>query len=266
MDERALDMTIKCQTSDRQIVDSIRKRFRGNREKRSIREWRPQRRSTYSKIHCIWRHKSDNTCFILGGGPSIKDVDISLLNGRSVIAVNNAYKLAYFSEVLFFGSCWWFEEHRKALESFPGLIVTTCQYEINTPNRVLHVRQRLNEFGLSNSPEYLTWNLNSGSCAVNLAIHLGAKRIVLLGYDMRQVDGRNNWHNDHDTSQDSNHNPYREFLLAWPYISRDAKKMNVQIINATPESDLTLFPIVEPNKFIRNGCNAKNSKCIEVRR
>jgi len=33
------------------------------------------------------------TAFIVGGGPSLLDVDISVLEGKRVIGVNNAYQL-----------------------------------------------------------------------------------------------------------------------------------------------------------------------------
>ena len=42
-------------------------------------------------------------CFILGGGPSLAAVDVGQLRGRRVIAVNQAYKLGDWIDVLFFG-------------------------------------------------------------------------------------------------------------------------------------------------------------------
>ena len=38
---------------------------------------------------------------------------------------------------------------------------------------------------------------NSGGGAVSLAIARGAKRIILLGYDMQKTGGMSHWHGDH---------------------------------------------------------------------
>jgi hypothetical protein len=237
--------TVSSEGVARDIRNKTRRRHALN--KYENRSKRPPRRKSFQKIPKLWHSE---ICYILGGGPSLANFDVSLLNGKHVISVNNAYKLAYFSEVLFWGNCWWFEQHRKHLETFPGMMITTCQYEINLPQRVMHVRQQLNRFGLGANCGLLTWNLNAGACAVDLAVQLGATTVVLLGYDMRQIDGRNNWHDDHKTSLDPNWNPYEEFLLAWPYIAHDAQEMGIQIINATPGSGIDMFPIVDPHELM----------------
>jgi hypothetical protein len=85
---------------------------------------------------------------------------------------------------------------------------------------------------------------------------------------MRQIDGHNNWHSDHWTSDRKDHNPYREFLLAWPYIARDAKAMGIEIVNATPGSALTQFPIIDPNELFgsTNETAVDDSLCAEIGR
>lgn len=233
----------------REIVARRKRNNRARRASRPINEWRPPLQTEFRRVKRIW---DKATCFILGGGPSLADFNMRQLNGAHVVCVNNSYRLAYWSEVLFFGDCWWFEAQRKALENFSGYIYTTCQYDVNLPRRVHQVRHNLYEFGLSGNPHRLTWNMNAGACAVNLALHLGARRVVLLGYDMKQVDGRNNWHDEHLTSRDPSHNPYDEFLLAWPYIAEDAERFGLEIFNATPGSRITEFPVVDIDEFLRS--------------
>lgn len=181
-------------------------------------------------------------CFILGGGPSLADVDVECLRGRRVIAVNNAYRLADWIDVLFFGDCRWYPVHRQALLSFAGLKVTRCEQHVDKPG-IRVIKSRNTPRGLSRDQGVVGWNLSSGACAVNLATLFGARRVVLLGYDMRKVNGENNWHRDYQTK--ARHDPYARFLTAWPAIARDAKAMNVEIVNATPGSALDLFPIVD---------------------
>jgi len=103
---------------------------------------------------------------------------------------------------------------------------------------------------LSIDPKQLFWNRSSGACAVNLATLLGATKIVLLGYDMRRINGQNNWHNDHPVTEENSSDPYESFLEPWPSIARGADMIGVSIINATPNSNLTLFPIVKPGEIL----------------
>jgi len=190
----------------------------------------------------------DGECFILGGGPSLAQVDIERLRGSRVIAVNNAYQLADWIDVLFYGDCRWLSSHERRLQYFPGLKVTVCPSHVHKPF-VRVVERRNSPQGLQPQPHRLAWNLSSGACAVNLAVHFGVRRIILLGYDMRKIDGNNNWHTTHPTAGIPKHDPYTRFLRPWPFIARDAKQMGVEIINATPGSALGEFPIVDPQEI-----------------
>jgi hypothetical protein len=80
--------------------------------------------------------------------------------------------------------------------------------------------------------------VSSGHGAVDVAMGLGFKRLVLVGFDCRVVDGRS--HNHHEFNRpavlfsDT-------FLPAWdPYPAR-ARERSVEIINATPGSAIKVF-------------------------
>ncbi len=180
---------------------------------------------------------------ILGGGPSLAQVDLSLLAGRHVIAVNNAYKLGPW-DVMFFGDGGWLRAERERLVSFTGIKVTVAKEHLDEPG-LLVVKRSRGRFGISEDPGVLTWNLHSGACAINLAVHLGVRRIVLLGYDMRKIDGQSNWHADYPPQPPSK-NPYPRFLMPFEAIARDLARLQVEVVNATPGSALTAWPIVDP--------------------
>jgi hypothetical protein len=67
----------------------------------------------------------------------------------------------------------------------------------------------------------------------------GAKHIILLGFDMRRVDGQKNWHDDHIEKR---HNPFHRHLRSFPAIARDARNLGIEILNATPGSAIREFP------------------------
>lgn len=196
------------------------------------------------RVPPMWQ---DEVCYILGGGPGLKLVDIEKLRGRRTIAVNQAFKLADWFDILFFGDCRWYDWFTPQINQFPGMKVHGCEHLI--PNPLLYVvRKQSAPFGISRNPEEILWNLSSGAAAINLAVHLGVQRIVLLGFDMRRVDGQINWHNDYP---EDGREPWTRFLLPFPAIASDLKKIGVECVNATPGSRLTHFPIVSPNEVLQ---------------
>jgi len=213
----------------------------------------------------IWK---DETVFILGGGPSLNNVDFSLIKERKIIAVNNAYgdpthgkktidhggrkRTVFYTPRLWVDVCWfgdeqWFWWHRESLKDFRGLLVTTvADKKLINIDRVLCVH-RGKPIGIETRPRYVSWNKSSAGSAINLAYHLGATTIVLLGMDMRRVDDKANWHDDHPAPQKD---PYARFLKAFPLIKADAEKLGLKIINCTPGSAITQFPIMPLEDFL----------------
>lgn len=194
------------------------------------------------------------TVYIIGGGPSFKAMDPSLLFGRCTIGINDAYRLGNWVKLVFFGDKGWLQLHNfdwitigdqkvPGFKKYKGLKVCCNDFGFTDPN--IHVLRR-RSFGLHLEPGYVGFNGNSGSAAINLAISVGASRVVLLGFDMKSADdGTPNWHpklKDHDVSPQK----YRKFIRGMKIIANDAKRLcpNVEIVNATPGSALTVFPMV----------------------
>ena len=181
--------------------------------------------------------------FILGGGPSLKKVNLEPLEKQHVIAVNNAYALGPWG-FCFYSDCRWIDQHREPLKNFPGAVVTTCRRHVLDPG--VKVLQSVGGRGrLSRDPRMLTWNLSSGAAAINLAYLLGVKKITLLGFDMRLVDGERNFHRDHHYLN-RRYDPFPRFLSAFPNIADSLEDAGVEVVNACTGSALTIWPIVNP--------------------
>ena len=182
-------------------------------------------------------------CFILGGGPSLQGMDVGRLGGSNVIAVNNAYKLAPWAGAMFFGDRRWLQLYGGGLDTFKGFKITTAPEHLDTPD--IHVlRRRDRPQGISTDPTWITWNRSSGACAINLAYLFGATRIILLGFDMHAHDGRRNFHDDYPTPR--RNPPYSAFLEPFPAMAKDCRRLGVQVLNATPDSSIKVWPIVHP--------------------
>lgn len=187
----------------------------------------------------IW---PDSTVYILGGGPGLSKVSLSLIRDKRIIGVNNAYQFGDWVDVCWFGDASWYKKHITGLVNFAGLRVHSCNSYAERPGT--HRLARGKPYGIETRREYISWNNNSGASAINLAYHFGVKKIVLIGFDMRTIDGKNNWHDDHG-SRPKDWNPYPRFMQGWKRIAQDARQLGLEILNATPDSALTVFPIVK---------------------
>jgi hypothetical protein len=138
------------------------------------------------------------TAYIVGGGPSVKQQNLELLRGRNVIALNSSYSACPFAQFLFFGDARWYLEHRRkeAFNSFAGRIVT-CSQTVRGP-KLLGLFRTNPPPGFDERPTHVASQRTNLQGAMNLAAHLGVKRIVLLGADMRRAeDGSSHHHEPH---------------------------------------------------------------------
>ena len=95
--------------------------------------------------------------------------------------------------------------------------------------------------GLSRDPLYLHSGGNSGYQAINLAFHWGARRILLVGFDMRRTDGRSHWHGDHPRPLSNPQTP-ETWVRNFTPLADDLVPEGVEVINCTPGSALGQFP------------------------
>lgn len=209
--------------------------------------------------------------WIIGGGPSISkqfgipdEVVNSVLKGTSpanvyspymnflhdkhVIGINVAYLLGDWIDLVFFGDIGFFLKHQQGLAKFPGLRVS-CHPQMDrydwikyTPRDTGHPR------GISDNPKLASWNNNSGAAAISIAANAGAKRIILLGFDMKlDVDKKQHWHDLYGKGsvkrdpKKPTHFPFERHLRGFAEIAKDANRRKIEIINANPDSAIKEF-------------------------
>ncbi|RWO29583.1 MAG: hypothetical protein EOS10_22320 [Mesorhizobium sp.] len=191
----------------------------------------------------ITREWEGETVFILASGPSVLDLDLSLLTGRRVIAVKSSWLHWPPADVLFFADGrWWREKHlRPGVDAFAGLIVTTAM-EIGDP-RVKRIK-KINPTHLSAKPGEVALARTSTTGAINLAIHFGARRIVLLGVDAKL--GANGQRHSHRLNwpwpKGGQPQAFADQMAEYRAIAPSAAAMGVEIVNANPDSAVTIWP------------------------
>lgn len=181
---------------------------------------------------------------------------MTAIHDRHVIAINVAYMIGTWIDMVFFGDNRFYVMHREQLAQFPGLKVT-CNPKLRAPrfqrdeNIKFIPRDAQHKLGISNSPRTVSWNNNSGAAAISVAANMGVRRIILLGFDMRLSDDqKQHWHSLYRVRQMEGkrvkkppivHLPFKRHLRCFPHIAREAKARNIEIINASPDSAIEDF-------------------------
>ena len=182
------------------------------------------------------------TAIVIATGPSLTSDDVDYCRGRGrVIAVNDAYRLAPWADCLYATDARWWHWHR-GVPDFAGA-KWSMEHSAWGTHRALYTDiQRLRNTGpsgLEHDPSGLKNGRNSGYAAVNLAVHYGATRIVLLGFDMQAVKGRSHFFGEHPNKQKS---PYNQFRHRFQSLVKPLRKVGVSVVNCSRNSLLDSFP------------------------
>lgn len=184
---------------------------------------------------------NDQTVYIIGGGPSVSDINVSALKDQCVIGCNNAYTFGTdIVDYVIFGDESWYNYHCASLSSFPKEKLITNHPKLANREGITCYERR--EVGFFELPT-LGWNGNTGAMAINFALTLGATKIMLLGFDMKLNEKKeSNWHpNTLDTITEEHYERYMNVMksclldlrLKWP---------KVKIINCNKNSAMKCFP------------------------
>ena len=193
-------------------------------------------------------------CIVAAPGPSltaevVRKVRMARwLKQWRVIAVQDAYRVMPFADAMYGCDHRWWDVHKGAVE-FGGERWTSHEDGEDSGNDKTEIAARYGlrcvrgaeAAGFSTDPSVIHYGANSGFQAVNLAMHKGASRIVLVGFDMRAVGDKTHFFGDHPAPL-HNRTDYRLFIERF---REAAKTCRTPIINCTPGSALDAFPAMD---------------------
>lgn len=223
----------------------------------------------------LWK---DGECWIIGGGPSIprqfgipEDVISQVMNrskgpeiyspylspiqDRHVIGVNAAYLIGTWIDFIVFGDNGFYRKNRTNLLNYPKPVISVTKgagVQFDSGIKLVRRHNKKSSGLVLDNPRFICWNGNSGASAINVAYHMGARRIILLGFDMNLDSNLSqHWHIHYASAgrdkKDKNFKkrlPFHRHLKGFPDIARDAKKAGVEILNVSPDSAIQDFPKV----------------------
>lgn len=164
-------------------------------------------------------------CIASGSSLSPDDCTSALQSGIPVIAVNNSWIAVPYCSFIYAADCCWWEEYGTGITSEAA---RWCGDEFTA-----------RRFGINRLPSAIPGSFNSGQRAIELALHLGAHRVLLLGYDCSIRHGTH-WHGNHQLLA----NPDKFSVARW---HDEFSRLHViaggaEIINCSRYTRLTCFP------------------------
>lgn len=187
----------------------------------------------YATVPKLW---PGSTMVCIATGPSLTQAQVDAVRDKArVIVVNDAYRLAPWADVLYAADAKWWKWH-KNVPGFAGR-----KYSID-PTQIVGIDTLRNsgETGLCLGPHGLRTGHNSGYQAINLAVHLGAKRIILLGYDMQGARNKQHFFGKHP---DGSQPPFAACLKDFATLVGPLAAAGVEIVNCTPGSAIRCFRV-----------------------
>jgi hypothetical protein len=136
---------------------------------------------------------------------------------------------------------WW--KHRNGLPEFSGIKLAHATEVCTIYPGVNKIEIKDEDRILIEEPATIGSGGNSGFQALNIAVQFGARRILLVGFDLHGAKGlhwygKNTWRNAN--------NPYDGNFMRWrrgfASVGADVVKLGISVVNASPDSAMTVFP------------------------
>jgi hypothetical protein len=200
----------------------------------------------------IARAWPEATAVLLACGPSLAVADVELVRqaqaaGRvRVMAINAAIRLAPWADARFahHAADWNRAEDRAILSTYAGL-----RFSVE-PESAAFGAQCLRMTGKTGLEFHdrggVRHGSNGGYQAIGVAVHLGARRLILLGYDLRRAgDERRGRLHFYECNGTPGPKEFRAWIAHYQTLVEPLKAIGVEVVNATRGGDLSAFPRVD---------------------
>lgn len=175
------------------------------------------------------------TVTILASGPSLTPEVAQQVRdaGLPTIVVNTSHRLAPWADLLYAADdAWWLHQDNRDAMQFAGLKVSVSQ----VPG-VLRLRNG-GVTGFDPDPQSLRTGGNGGYQALHIAVHAGASKVLLCGYDLSGC----HWHGPHPSPlRRTEPDVYVRWRERFETLLPALAERVVDVVNVTPGSALKCF-------------------------
>lgn len=183
------------------------------------------------------------TCVVIASGPSAGCVDVEHAAGWPCITVNDGYRLNTGATALYAADFRWWRYHYEAVRATFAGELWTCDARAAREFGIKHVEYERKP-GLSRKPGVVRIGGpigNSGAQAINLAYLWGARRLVLVGFDMADQD---HYFGEHpkDLRVAS---PWDAMRAGMSTMAADLAADRVEVVNVSPLTAIKYWPVAD---------------------
>jgi hypothetical protein len=196
-------------------------------------------------VEPIWKGE---TVYVIGGGPSLIDFNWNSLIGKRTIVINKSILSYPGADVVYWTDSRVYGWYKNEINEFKGLKITIRNHASYSAD--IKVLKKGCKFGLEESKDSLCHGNNSGYAAINLAYLLGAKQIILLGYDMKNDGKQSHYHDGYPVPATGNNVYKDQFIPGFEILAGLLKDKNVKVYNASINSDLLVWPKISFEKAL----------------
>ena len=178
----------------------------------------------------------DRPVAVIGGGPSVKDIDFDMLRGAHVLAVKNTiFDVPWADAGFAHGN---YEEMRDKLADVPARVYWALYADQRHPAPLKNVTflKRQYGVGMSDDPGVIYGGATSGFAAMQICIHKRAKSIVLFGFDYDRATSTTT-----DTRGFKRVANWREWAEHFRVYVPHLTKHGISVANACPSSAISCF-------------------------
>lgn len=228
------------------------------------------RRLEGSRLSVVERAWEGKVAVLLGGGASLTHeqvVHVAAAHALGLVrcvAINDAYLLAPWADLLYFADAHWWRWQREGVakealdlsaeqvrERFAAFVGEICSIAFNeksvTDNRVRFLRNLHGSVlggGLSLEPTAIATGWNSGSQALNIATLAGAHVVLLLGFDGRpNAQGQTHWFGEHPRATPQAF--WEQMRRGMRAMESALKEQSVRVVNCSPGTYIDTFEKME---------------------
>jgi len=200
----------------------------------------PMRGARLSIPPDLWRTRP---VVIIGGGPSVTPEDLAAVcrSRATVIAVNDAFRSIGWADACFTIDDFWLRKRVEELAGFGGELIVAVPFRFKLDPALGVVRRVERREGgprLNPSPDVVYYGENSGHGALTFSAAQGARKIFLLGFDMKAAG---HWFPPYEWQCRFGVRDYPRWIGHFRAIAPLLKSAGVDVVNLNPASGIRCF-------------------------
>lgn len=182
------------------------------------------------------------TVAIIGSGPQLATFDLNAVRGKPFIVTNSGCRrlrqIATDSDILYFTDNAWNENRPELAAGWPGPVITANRnVKARLGDKVRYIDVTALTLRMAVRADYA--QASSGHIAACLAADMGAKKLVLIGFECTTVDGVSHGHKDYTQSDPLIYT--NRFLPGWEMLAPAFERRGVEVVNVTPHSAIEWY-------------------------